>query len=127
VSWAAGYIGIDYAHNGRDREGIDCWGLVRLVLSEQRGIELPGFDDVAVDRRAMTIGSNALKYGDEIESPEAFAVVLMLYAGAPHVGICIDSNRMLHIDEDCVGSHIVEFGHKVKKRIYGYYRPIDNT
>jgi len=43
-SWAASYIGIEYADRGRTREGgLDCWGLVRLVYAERFGVILPSF------------------------------------------------------------------------------------
>ncbi len=32
--WAGRYIGLPFAEHGRDRGGIDCWGLVRLTLLE---------------------------------------------------------------------------------------------
>lgn len=39
--WAGRYIGLPFAEHGRDRSGIDCWGLVRLALLEQFSISVP--------------------------------------------------------------------------------------
>lgn len=39
--WAGRYIGLPFTEHGRDRGGIDCWGLARLVLLEQFDISLP--------------------------------------------------------------------------------------
>jgi cell wall-associated NlpC family hydrolase len=40
-AWAGQYVGIPFVDLGRDRQGCDCWGLVRLILAEQAGLALP--------------------------------------------------------------------------------------
>lgn len=44
-NWLDQYIGLPWKLGGRDRMGLDCWGLVRLVLEEQRRLLLPAWDD----------------------------------------------------------------------------------
>lgn len=46
MEWTAGYVGLPYRRLGRDRSGVDCWGLVRLPLADLKGIVLPLWDTV---------------------------------------------------------------------------------
>ena len=43
--WVIEYLKIPFKEKGRDRTGLDCYGLVRLVFQEQRQIELPSYTD----------------------------------------------------------------------------------
>jgi cell wall-associated NlpC family hydrolase len=40
-NWAAQYVGLPFRDKGRARTGLDCYGLVVLVLREQFGVEVP--------------------------------------------------------------------------------------
>jgi cell wall-associated NlpC family hydrolase len=39
--WVADNIGLPFVEAGRDRSGVDCWGLARLVWCEQGGCVVP--------------------------------------------------------------------------------------
>ena len=39
--WANEYVGIPWRWRGVGRDGVDCYGLLRLVYSEQLGVNLP--------------------------------------------------------------------------------------
>jgi hypothetical protein len=56
VRWAERYVGTPFVARGRElATGLDCWGLVRLVLLEQAGIEVPRLAALDVDSpRAIT-------------------------------------------------------------------------
>ena len=37
------YVGLPWREHGRDRDGVDCWGVLRLIYLERLGIELPSY------------------------------------------------------------------------------------
>jgi probable lipoprotein NlpC len=42
LEWLKDYVGIPYLKGGRDpREGLDCFGLCRLIYAQEYGIQLP--------------------------------------------------------------------------------------
>jgi cell wall-associated NlpC family hydrolase len=105
------YMRVPFVDGGRDMAGCDCWGLVRLVYARELGIELPLYGDIpasAVARIARQMKRDAeLAAWRKVERPQAFDVVLM--SGRPvagvhpralvHVGVMIDAERVLHIEE----------------------------
>ena len=76
MHWSAEYIGIPYQINGRDRDGIDCWGLVRLVYQEQLGKQIPsyaGYYDHAEDYDGFaTAFDEGIADWQEVTEPKEF-------------------------------------------------------
>src|SRR5262245_34632615 len=94
--WAGRYIGISFRDHGRDRSGVDCWGLVRLVLSEQCGMALPSYA-TEYDRTSETqriselIAREAVRWSAVCRGEEeACDVIVLRLQGHPlHVGLVL--------------------------------------
>lgn len=127
--WAGHYIGLPFRDHGRDRSGVDCWGLVRLVMSEQFGIALPSFS--AEYRHTAEKSSIAPLIEREIPKFEGVGageerlgdIVVLRLRGAPmHVGLVLGDGQMLHAEEG-IDSGIDRYrGPRWQNRIFGFYR-----
>ena len=140
-SWVAGYVGIPFLDLGRDRAGCDCWGLVRLVLAEQAGLELPslatcygseanaaGVDD-AIETERRSGAWDRIDAGNE----QPFDVVEMSGAsrvpgsgwmfGPLHVGVVVTSGWLLHVER---GTAAVLTRYRedqvIRRRVLGFWR-----
>lgn len=91
------YVGTPFLAGGRQHGGLDCWGLVRLVLLEEFGIDVPAYGGLPcsvaepIEREIdgwINIEVGRARPGD----------VLWLRTGArtDHVGIIARRGRMLH-------------------------------
>lgn len=136
VSWASDYVGLPFKDRGRDRNGVDCWGLVRLVYAERLSITLPDFAEIrSRDWRAV-----ARAIADAVDTDEwlpvirgaekEYDVVVMrghsdgarVLSVRDHVGIVAPGGCLLHVEEGC--DAVVPKLHSVtvKDRIAGVYR-----
>jgi cell wall-associated NlpC family hydrolase len=101
--WNA-FVGLPVVPMGRDRDGLDCWGLVRLVYAEALGIALPAYAGIHPDtaERAeidrLMSSPVALKPWREVVLPPQPFDVLVFRIGPwrRHVAVCVDARRMLH-------------------------------
>ena len=41
--WSVPYVGLPWLEHGLTRDGVDCWGIVRLVYAEVLGIDVPDY------------------------------------------------------------------------------------
>lgn len=128
-SWTRDYIGLPFMPDGRDRAGIDCWGLVCLVYREQLDIELPSYSGVYTEasREALRIVAGQYQSWrqnwEPVDFPRALDVVLFRIGGLnAHVGIVIDRRHMLHIlsgIDSCIEAYA---GLIWRDRLQGFYR-----
>lgn len=124
--WTAPYVGLPFLPGGRDRDGLDCWGLVRLVYAEQLGVALDPLsglylDDCAPSEIAPLIAGQA-------EGPHWRRVarenvqpfdVLVFRRGllAAHVGVAIDAGRFLHANDDQILSCVQSYAEGLWSRL----------
>lgn len=145
IPWAADYIGIPFVERGRDSDGCDCWGLYRLILLKQVGLEVPSF--VETYRRTTegeTIEDAIRIYGTENEewteieggSERLFDAVHMvgffdagdgrLRRSGMHVGMIVGPGILIHIErgiDAALGFYRTD--RTLKRRILGFYRHRD--
>lgn len=131
--WTDNYIGLPFIPDGRSRDGLDCWGLVKLVYEEQLGIILPSYDGVFKEDniKNLRVVSDLMDKEREkwirVEKPTEFDVLMMRIQGRviSHVGIYLNKNKMLHIIKGI--SSVIEptTGINWKDRIVGAYRHAD--
>ncbi len=123
----AKYIGIPFVERGREMGGCDCWGLVKLFYANEFAIELPGHEDLYATTTdlAGTLGVfvDEKKRWLKVSEPAPGDVIVLLMSGYPvHVGIVIDSTRMLHIERG-LDAVIERFDTALwRNRIEGFYR-----
>jgi len=107
MHWSASYIGTPYKDHGRDRAGVDCWGLAVLVYDEVLGIKLPSYaeDYISTDERGeiADLIRDRQQIGPWFEVDEASEFDVAFFRRGPHashVGIVVRPGTMLHVPFD---------------------------
>jgi sulfur carrier protein ThiS len=125
------YIGIPYKAKGRELDGLDCWGLVRLIYKDQYNIDLPSFVDnyeINDDLRIQELLHQYREGWEASETPQEGDVVLFrIFGNETHVGVVVDSTTFIHVREgsDCVLDSFTNT--KWKNRVVGFYHYVANT
>jgi Putative phage tail protein/NlpC/P60 family len=129
--WSNKYIGIPYKQKGRDFNGIDCWGLLRLVYSEEFNINLPSFATEYTQEDIVRIQDLIAQYKEgwqQLDSPEEGCAVLFRILGTEsHIGIATSSTHFLHAREK--HSVVVESFESTawKNKIVGYFKYVEKS
>jgi len=101
--WVKKYIGIPFVSNGRTADGCDCYGLARLVMCNEFGIDLPELSNDYSD--ALNVAETARLFnehlpalaGEKLEAPEEGAVAIITGRGAAvHIGVVAGGGYILH-------------------------------
>jgi cell wall-associated NlpC family hydrolase len=110
-------------------DGCDCYGLVRLVLHNEYGIDLPELSDDYED--ALNLAETARLFAEKrpvlaaekLPGPRERAVALITERGVPaHVGMAAGGGYVLHTGVK-TGSVCQRETHPgLRGRIEGYYR-----
>lgn len=110
MHWTDAYIGIPFEVKGRNYEGLDCWGLVRLIYKEMFNIDLPSFADKYIDLKDKALleklyakhSKNGEGWTRVLKGQEMFGDVFLvpLVGINTHVCVCVEPGLMIHITED---------------------------
>ena len=142
------YIGIKTKIRGRTlEEGIDCWGLILLVLDDIYGIKVPDpmyntdelesctdIDPFSEDSITVMDNGNIYKhditdwvYPVSINEISFGDLIIMrsysIYKIGSHIGICVGKNEMLHTGIPSVCKLSIN---RIKPFITGVYRIKDD-
>jgi cell wall-associated NlpC family hydrolase len=129
MRWAALYVGIPFVDHGREG-GADCWGLVRAVLADVRGVMLPDYGNGyagTADHEGIeaSIREGLVRDFQRVEVPQAFDLVIFNLCNQPrHVGLMVTSWQFLHVPEG-QSSRIERIEDRMwAKRVEGFYRHV---
>lgn len=120
-------VGIPWLDRGRDLDGCDCWGLVRLAYRLGLGLDLPSCADGYVTAADASAVDSLIQGGrpdwQVIPVSEAQVWDLVLIYDHPwHVGLVAYAGRMLHLPEGRA-SVIEPFSTgRFSRRVEGVYR-----
>ena len=130
AAWAGQYIGLRFSEHGRIRQdGVDCWGLARLIWQEQFGLAVPSYVDayestLAEDQLGRLVRGELGPWrpvaGGQEQPGDG---VLIRMRGQPmHVAVVAGGGRMVHVEQG-IDSVLEVYGdRRWRHRVLGFYR-----
>ena len=127
--WWNNYVGIPFLERGRTREGVDCWGLVWLVMRDEFAIDAPSYDDkyfstldgVTIQGLMEREAVSWLKVDPGTEEP-GDVISFAISGKYRHVGLVVRPGLMLHCEKG-KDSVLEEYGRPGwVRRIRGIHR-----
>jgi len=119
-------IGIPFKRNGRDKNGMDCWGLCMEVKKRTDGTILPDFVTQGDKESIVGLFLNGIDMAERLESPEPYCFVCIGLVSplVDHVGIVLkDCRHFIHMLSERSSSSIERLDAiHWRNRIRGYYR-----
>jgi len=121
-------VGIPFKDGGRDRNGLDCWGMVILAYKILHNKEIPDFKICAMQHDLVhkkILEQQTDNDWEELQGPEKGCIVAFRLHPifVSHIGICIDEKTFLHCSERIGGVCIEKLNHSFyNKRIEGFYK-----
>ena len=126
--WTNDYIGIPYKPMGRDRDGLDCWGLFRLIYQEQFEVRLPSYAESYVSPEEHEEVGRLIRVETDadwisVPVPSLGDGALFDVRGEPaHTAVVVWPGIMLHIRRG-TGSCLERYDNPIwKPRLIGFYR-----
>jgi cell wall-associated NlpC family hydrolase len=114
------WIGVPHVYNGRDKTGVDCYGLVWLYYRDVLGIVLPDWNCADSSRIWVTrfIEQKIQSHLKTIDAPQDHCIAFLRRKNmASHVGV-VYANGLLHCIEN---SSVVFQPLTIVRKIYGEF------
>lgn len=134
MDWVNEYIRLEFKELGRSVEGVDCWGLIKLIYQDRLGIEIPSLLEYSntkdMEEIPRLVRENAPEWVKVEQGEEKqYDVVIFQMCSVPmHVGLVIGRNLMIHCER---GSGTVVTNYKKNKqwnrRVVGFYRHAEHS
>lgn len=104
------YINLRFKYKGRDLSGVDCFGLVYLILKNEKQIELSEYDYsikwYLEGKNYIVDIKNDLQTWSSIDIEQIRPFDVILFYASPkriivnHMGLYIGEEKFIHISED---------------------------